>query len=81
MREVCPCIVAQLELTDYPPNFINLINELFGPERRLGRLKEFTHHFAGNYKFGHQLSSRIQGSKSMEEAGERAALFFENNSF
>jgi nifR3 family TIM-barrel protein len=62
-------------------NFINLINELFGPERRLGRLKEFTHHFAGNYKFGHQLSSRIQGSKSMEEAGERAALFFENNSF
>jgi nifR3 family TIM-barrel protein len=62
-------------------NFINLINELFGPERRLGRLKEFTHHFAGNYKFGHQLSSRIQGSKSMEEAGERAALFFENNRF
>ena len=62
-------------------NFIDLINELFRPERRLGRLKEFTHYFARNYKFGHQLSSRIQGSKSVEEAKERAAIFFENNRF
>jgi len=60
-------------------NFIDLINELFRPERRLGRLKEFTHYFARNYKFGHQLSSRIQGSNSVEEARERAAIFFENN--
>ncbi|MBA4416645.1 MAG: dihydrouridine synthase [Syntrophus sp. (in: bacteria)] len=69
----------------FPPviygNFIDLINELFRPERRLGRLKEFTHYFAGNYKFGHQLSSLIQNSKSMEEAGERAGIFFERNSF
>lgn len=57
-------------------NFIDLINELFRPERRLGRLKEFTHYFARNYKFGHQLSSRIQGSKSVEDARERATLFF-----
>jgi nifR3 family TIM-barrel protein len=62
-------------------NFIDLINELFRPERRLGRLKEFTHYFAGNYKFGHQLSSRIQSSNSVEEARERAAIFFENNRF
>ena len=60
-------------------NFIDLINELFRPERQLGRLKEFTHYFARNYKFGHQLSSRIQGSNSVEEARERAAIFFENN--
>ena len=60
-------------------NFIDLINELFRPERRLGRLKEFTHYFARNYTFGHQLSSRIQGSNSVEEARERAAIFFENN--
>ena len=62
-------------------NFIDLINELFRPERRLGRLKEFTHYFARNYKFGHQLSSRIQSSTSVEEARERAAIFFENNRF
>ena len=62
-------------------NFIDLINELFRPERRLGRLKEFTHYFARNYKFGHQLSSRIQSSTSVEEARERAAIFFEDNRF
>lgn len=59
--------------------FIDLLTELFRPERRLGRLKEFTHYFAGNYKFGHQLRSRIQSSKSMEEARERAGIFFEGN--
>lgn len=60
-------------------NFIDLINELFRPERRLGRLKKFTHYFARNYKFGHELSSRIQGCSSVHEAGERATIFFENN--
>jgi tRNA-dihydrouridine synthase len=60
-------------------NFIDLLNELFGPQRRLGRLKEFTHYFAKNYKFGHRLASRVQGSCSMEEARERAAIFFEVN--
>jgi tRNA-dihydrouridine synthase B len=62
-------------------NFIDLINELFRPERRLGRLKEFTHYFARNYKFGHQLGSRIQSSKSVEEAREKSAIFFETNRF
>jgi tRNA-dihydrouridine synthase len=60
-------------------NFINLLNELFGAPRRLGRLKEFTHYFAKNYKFGHRLASKVQGSRSMDEARERAAIFFEVN--
>ena len=59
-------------------NYLGLVNELFRPERRLGRLKEFTHYFAGNYKFGHQLRSRVQSSKSVNEARERADMFFEN---
>jgi nifR3 family TIM-barrel protein len=59
--------------------FIDLISELFRPERRIGRLKKFTHYFARNYKFGHQLSSSIQSSTNVEEARERAAIFFENN--
>jgi len=58
-------------------NFIDLITELYRPERRLGRLKEFTHYFAKNYKFGHQLSTWVQNSKSMDEACERAGFFFE----
>ncbi len=59
--------------------FVDLLDELYGPERRLGRLKEFTHYFAANYKFGHRLATRIQGSRTMGEARERAAIFFEAN--
>ena len=60
-------------------SFIDLLNGLFRPERRLGRLKEFTHYFARNYKFGHRLAFRIQSSSSVDEARERAGIFFENN--
>jgi tRNA-dihydrouridine synthase B len=58
-------------------SYIDHLNELFRPEYRLGRLKEFTHYFARNYKFGHHLASRVQSSSSVDEAGERAAVFFE----
>ncbi len=51
--------------------------ELFRPQYRLGRLKEFTHYFARNYQFGHHLASRIQSSSSIDEARERAEMFFE----
>jgi tRNA-dihydrouridine synthase B len=60
-------------------NFTDLINELFRPERRLGRLKEFTNYFAGNYKFGHQLGCCVQSSSSVDEARERAGIFFADN--
>ena len=80
-RELYDCNIVQpvVSLPVVYGNFIDAINTFFQPERRLGRLKEFTHYFARNYKFGHQLSSRVQGSTSMEEAKERAGLFFENN--
>jgi tRNA-dihydrouridine synthase len=52
--------------------------ELYRPEYRLGRLKEFTHYFAKNFKFGHLLASRVQSSASVDEARERANIFFEN---
>ncbi|HWR72541.1 MAG TPA: tRNA-dihydrouridine synthase family protein [Nitrospirota bacterium] len=54
--------------------------ELFRPQYRIGRLKEFTHYFARNYQFGHYLASRVQSSMSVDEARERARLFFEENS-
>ena len=53
--------------------------ERFRPERRLGRLKEFTHYFAGNFFFGHQLASAVQASRSFEDACERATAFFADN--
>ena len=38
------------------------------PERRLGRLKEFTHHFSQTYPFGHTLDSAVQASATVEQA-------------
>jgi tRNA-dihydrouridine synthase B len=75
----CNIIRPLVSLPAVYGNFIDLISELLRPERRLGRLKEFTHYFAGNYTFGHLLSSGIQNSKSVEEAREKAGVFFENN--
>lgn len=56
--------------------FVNLLIESFRPEYRLGRLKQFTRYFAQNYQFGHHLASRVQSSKSIDEARERAEIFF-----
>lgn len=58
--------------------FASLLEERFRPEKRLGRLKQFTHYFAANYHFGHHLASGIQRSSSMEQANEVAKEFFSN---
>lgn len=60
-------------------DFYRLLVESFRPERRLGRLKEFTHYFAKNYIFGHQLASAVQSSQSMDQAYERATGFLAKN--
>ena len=60
--------------------FFEALNADYRPIYRLGRLKEFTHYFAHNYKFGHSLACKVQSSSSMDEAIERAGAFFANNS-
>jgi len=50
--------------------------ERFPPERRLGRLKEFTHYFSRTFLFAHTLASAVQGSRTFEEACDRADAFF-----
>jgi nifR3 family TIM-barrel protein len=60
--------------------FLDALNSDYRPIYRLGRLKEFTHYFARNYKFGHSLATRVQSSGTMDEARERAWTFFANNS-
>jgi tRNA-dihydrouridine synthase B len=79
-REVFGCDVAEpaVSLPVMYGRFVEILMELFRPEHRIGRLKEFTHYFAKNYKFGHHLASRVQSSESVEEARERAAVFFES---
>ena len=48
----------------------------FRPERRLGRLKEFTHYFALNYAFGHHLAMAVQKSSTVLTAWQQALDFF-----
>lgn len=59
--------------------FAELLVESFPPERRLGRLKQFTAYFALNYRFGHTLASAVQGSPTFDDALERAERFFERD--
>jgi tRNA-dihydrouridine synthase B len=78
-RDVYQCAIMEpsVSLPALYGAFLDHLNALFRPEYRLGRLKEFTHYFARNYRFGHHLASRVQSSASVEEARERAGTFFE----
>jgi len=56
--------------------FAALLEERFPAERRLGRLKQFSHYFAGNFQFGHLLATSVQRSETMAEAKQQAGEFF-----
>ncbi|OGW28356.1 MAG: dihydrouridine synthase [Nitrospirae bacterium GWC2_57_13] len=81
-RDLYGCALAKpvLSLPAVYTNLIDLLGALFLPEHRLGRLKQFTRYFSKNYKFGHHLATRVHSSATMEEARERAILFFAQNS-
>jgi tRNA-dihydrouridine synthase B len=77
-RELCGSGIAvpEVSLPAMYGRYLDLLNEHFRPERRLGRLKQFTTYFARNYAFGHHLATKVQASNSMEEAREQANRFF-----
>jgi len=56
--------------------FAALLEERFPVERRLGRLKQFSHYFARNFRFGHLLATSVQKSETMDEAKRQAEEFF-----
>ncbi len=66
----------EINIPDIYFRFIELLQERFLPERRLGRLKQFTHYYSSNFSFGHHLATGVQNSKSLEEAAETAMVFF-----
>jgi len=80
-REVYGRDIAEpkASLPEVYASFIGNLTSLFRPEYRLGRLKQFTYYFARNYQFGHYLASRVQSSGSVDEARERANVFFAQN--
>lgn len=63
----------QFELME---KFINLLEDRFPKERRLGRLKQFTHYYASSFQFGHHLITAVQTSKDLDQARLRARMFF-----
>jgi tRNA-dihydrouridine synthase len=56
--------------------FIELMERYLPPERRLSRLKIFTHWFAQPLPFGHSLRSRVQAAPTLAEARARIDAFF-----
>ncbi len=66
-------------LTEIYFRFIALLEARFQPERRLGRLKQFTHYYAENFAFGHHLATGVQNADSIEEASDTAGKFFEKS--
>jgi len=68
-----------VSLPDVYTAFIEALKADYRPIYQLGRLKAFTHYFSMNYKFGHSLARKIQSSRNMDEAGERAGTFFANS--
>jgi len=60
-------------------DFLGLLEIHLPSERRLGRLKEFTHYYARNFRFGHSLAVSVQNAEDMDEAASRAADFFERH--
>jgi nifR3 family TIM-barrel protein len=65
-----------VSLPDIYTAFIEALTADYRPIYHLGRLKAFTHYFARNYEFGHSLACKVQSSRSMDEAMERAGAFF-----
>ncbi len=73
-------VFPKRESADTYGHFITLLEQRFAPERRLGRLKQFTRYFAASFPFGHHFAAAIQNSGSIAEARQRAVAFFDRSS-
>ncbi len=74
---------SEFEPTSRPDlyyRFYNILKDKFREERRLGRLKQFTHYFSRSYQFGHHLDTSVQASATFEKALENATVFFNTTS-
>jgi tRNA-dihydrouridine synthase len=80
-REVYGVDIPKLDicLPQVYHGFVAALEQRFRPERRLGRMKEFTHYFARNYFFGHHLAAGVQSSRTPLEAWDRAQSFFQEH--
>jgi nifR3 family TIM-barrel protein len=75
-KDITPVPVCLPQLYGW---FVLALLDRFAPQRRLGRLKEFTHYFATNYAFGHNLAVKVQTADSVGQAWQRAMEFLGRN--
>lgn len=71
--------VVRMSLPEVYARFVLALMKRFIAERRLGRLKEFTHYFAANYAFGHTLAVKVQTAATVEQGWQRALQFFQRS--
>ncbi len=67
-----------IDLKEVWLRFFNYTIEDFPPEKAIGRIKEFTIHYAKNFFFGHELFRAVQPSPDLALLKERAVAFFDS---
>jgi len=75
-REIADPAAPPVDPASILEAFIALLERYLPPERRLSRLKIFTHWLAQPLAFGHSLRTRVQSAGSLAEARDRIAAFF-----
>jgi tRNA-dihydrouridine synthase len=71
-REFAEPMPIQIDYAEVWDRLYRYTLEDMPPEKAFGRLKEFTHYFAGNFVFGHVLRKAIQKAKTPHEIRDAA---------
>ena len=71
--------MVRMSLPEVYGRFVLALVNRFVADRRLGRLKEFSHYFAANYAFGHTLAVKVQTAVSVAQGWQRALEFFQQS--
>jgi tRNA-dihydrouridine synthase len=67
----CPAV----DYADVWSRFFDYTTEDFRPEKAIGRIKEFSAYYARNFKFGHELFRRVQGTDDLALLKKKAVEF------
>lgn len=75
-RELCGNRV-EIDYVKVWDDFFGFCLDDFTPDRAIGRIKEFTSHYADNFFFGHELFRRVQSAPDLSTLRKRAHAFLQ----
>jgi len=78
-REFSGQTLPEISWPEIWDRFYRYVLEDFPPEKAIGRLKEFTFYFSGNFFFGHELYKGSLKARNVEELRETALRFLETD--